>query len=167
MTAEQKREIRRQQWREYYHNNKSRNAEKIKARSKEYSKNNKAILAHKNRLWREKHPYSSWSEDTKAEIRKRNRDAYWNRIDESRENHRERARKQYALNRDEIRKKNNAWAKNNRHKRRPAELKRKALKMLASINLRGIKQWIYDLKSRRFTRCYYCQEKTQNFQDSH
>ena len=68
--------------------------------------------------------------------------------------------KAYRENKESILESNRNWAKRNKDKIHARDLRRKALLKGAKINLRGILKWMQSVKSKPFSRCYYCDSIT-------
>lgn len=68
--------------------------------------------------------------------------------------------KEYRVkNIDHVREVQRVWKQKNKHRVRLSNLKRKALKKKASVNLDGMKQWMASILSKPFSTCYYCERK--------
>lgn len=67
----------------------------------------------------------------------------------------------YQKNKAKVCARNKAWMEKNKEKMRPVLrakwARRRALKKAATINLRGIKQWMKSVMARPVNVCYYCQ----------
>ncbi len=82
---------------------------------------------------------------------------------------REYRRLRYLRNRELILSRNKRWRDSNKARITARDMKRRALKKSASINLRQITEWIANIKQKRFATCYYCgtRTKTDNIHFDH
>jgi len=62
----------------------------------------------------------------------------------------------YEANKEKLFAKGKQWRENNPLKIKAAHDKRRALKKAATVNLRGIQNFVAEVRSKPFSRCYYC-----------
>ena len=105
--------------------------------------------------WNKTHP------DNLSRAQKKWRAANPNYHQEWEERNREKLNAQrrnlYAKNIEASRKKKKNWRERNRHLYRMYIAKYFALKRAATVNLRGIKHWMDEIKRKKTIPCYYCQ----------
>lgn len=73
---------------------------------------------------------------------------------------------EYREKKEVILARNRDWAARNKDKIRLRDLRRKALIKGAKVNLTHMAEWIEEIRSRRFARCYWC-DKTIRTKDLH
>jgi 5-methylcytosine-specific restriction endonuclease McrA len=94
------------------------------------------------------------------------RDYYHNNLERERARSRAKSKRQYSENREKILSRNREWAARNKDKIRQRDLRRKALKNGAKVNLAHMQEWMDSVKSRRTATCYWC-DKTILSKDLH
>ncbi len=154
--------------REYYKKHRAALLDKRKSWKKSHPEAVKALakiyrLAHPDKIkeWHvahkdEKRVYNkAYQAEHKEEIRQQ-KQAYWAA---NRERFALKAKAWRECNQDRIKSLNIKWRERNKHKKSFSESKRRALKKAASINLKGIREFVTSIKSKTTAICYYCEKR--------
>jgi len=154
-----------------------KHAEETKAYLKNYYRANKVTLSAKSKLWRQQNAESklatdrAWRQRNQSKMRqyrekwKRNNPEKAAACKEATRKktlpaQRARLKKWISQNYAKHRAYHKNYAKTHRSLFAKHERKRRALKLAASINLKGIELFIASVKSKPYVPCYYCGAKT-------
>jgi 5-methylcytosine-specific restriction endonuclease McrA len=162
------REQRLSKKREYYRNNKhqwdayySTNKEKVKAKSRRWYYQNRTRLLNIQKAKRIANP--QLERDNCKKWREANREKWlagkkrwWkNRSPEQKAKKKE----YYQKNKEEIKRKCAEYAKLHPEVVANTQAKRRALKNRSAVELKGIKEWMREVRSKPFARCHWCGTK--------
>jgi 5-methylcytosine-specific restriction endonuclease McrA len=131
-----------------------------------------AEIQRQNKTYHEAHPEVAerarkkyWAAN-QEKCREANRKWREENLEEQRSRERLVRKKAFAKDPEKIRAANRAWAARNKDKIRLRDLRRKALKKGARVNLAHMQEWMDSVKSKRTATCYWC-DKTILSKDLH
>lgn len=133
-----------------------------KAKRKEWRLNNPEANRRAHDDWCQKNP--DRVKELSRRWRKNNLERYKNNLKRWYSENKERvclkSRKYQKDHRDERRTYHKKWRDKNPDKIKARSQQRDSLKRASSSNLRGIKDFVKRVRSKRFATCYYCEEQT-------
>jgi len=142
-----------------------RNRQKRLAQTAAYYASHKSLILSAGKEWSKRNPEKVKARELRyrnahpENVQKWNREWHNKRTEEQRELKRKQQREHYSKNKQKVNARNRRWRQANKPLILARDLKRKALKIQATVNLAGITAWISLVKSRKTSTCYYCQKR--------
>lgn len=144
--------------RQWYLKNREKKLEQSRAR---YAAN-REVRIKQNKEYHKLHPevavkgWRKYQANHPDRCRKANRDWYRRNVEQQRERVRIKNQIAYQKNKMKLLEKNREWRSRNKECIRAKSMKRKALLLGASVNLKKIREWMDSVTSKPTARCYYC-----------